>query len=152
MSVLDNARREKFAQEVASGKSLTDAYEAAGYKPNRKNAQRLKTVVSARITELQAQGAERAVVTLESLIAEAGELQEKAAGHNQYSAAISALIAKAKLSGHWVEKRQHLYKKRGLKELSFEELVHIAAGGEPPDDVADLEAEWKAMRLENASR
>ena len=49
-----NARQERFAQEVAAGKSLPDAYEAAGYKPDRKNAYALRqrTAVSLRITEL----------------------------------------------------------------------------------------------------
>jgi hypothetical protein len=61
MPILKNPRREKFAQEVASGKSLT------------KNAQRLRAEpeVSGRTEELQWQGAERAVVTV---VRETGKL------------------------------------------------------------------------------
>ena len=50
------------------------------------------------------QGAERAVVTLESLIAEAADIQTKALAKGHYSAAVSALTVKAKLSGHWVDR------------------------------------------------
>lgn len=43
-------------------------------------------------------------ITLESLIKEAAAIQERATEAGQYSAAISALIAKAKLAGRWVER------------------------------------------------
>jgi phage terminase small subunit len=35
MPVLKNLRRERFAQLLASGKTAADAYEEAGYKPNK---------------------------------------------------------------------------------------------------------------------
>ena len=38
MPVLENARRELFAQSVANGKLLDDAYADAGYKPNQRNS------------------------------------------------------------------------------------------------------------------
>lgn len=41
MPALANARHERFAQERASGKSIDDAYVAAGFKANRGNASRL---------------------------------------------------------------------------------------------------------------
>jgi hypothetical protein len=40
---LKNARHEVFAQEVAKGKSNTEAYEIAGYRDGKKNAHRLGT-------------------------------------------------------------------------------------------------------------
>src|SRR5580700_9913266 len=72
MPTLSGSRREKFGQEVAKGKSLSEAYRLVGYAPNPKNAQRLKSneSVKARIAELKARGAERAEVTIESLIDE----------------------------------------------------------------------------------
>ena len=51
---LDNARHERFAQGVASGKSATDAYDDAGYEPDRSHASRLASNgnVSERVEEL----------------------------------------------------------------------------------------------------
>ena len=42
MPVLQNPRREKFAEGLAAGKSAAEAYELAGYKPNYGNCIRLK--------------------------------------------------------------------------------------------------------------
>jgi len=47
-------------------------------------------------------------VTLEGLIKEAGEIQAKAVENNQLAAAISALIAKAKLAGFWVDRSENM--------------------------------------------
>jgi phage terminase small subunit len=38
MPVLENSRRERFAQLIAIGKTATEAYQLAGYKPSRFNA------------------------------------------------------------------------------------------------------------------
>jgi phage terminase small subunit len=35
MGLLRNTKHERFAQELAEGTSMSEAYEAAGYKPNR---------------------------------------------------------------------------------------------------------------------
>jgi hypothetical protein len=61
----------KFAQALAEGKPASAAYEEAGYSRNDGNAVRLKgnEKVQSRVSELQERGAERAVVTLQSLIA-----------------------------------------------------------------------------------
>jgi hypothetical protein len=47
-----------------------------------------------------------ASVTIETLIREAADIQQKATDGRQYSAAIAALIAKAKLAGRWVERSE----------------------------------------------
>jgi hypothetical protein len=106
MPTLPNPRHERFAKVLAEGKTASSAYEQAGYRPNDGNAVRLKgnEKIKSRVAELQGQGAERAIVTLQSLIAEAGEIQAKALAKSNYSAAISALTVKAKLSGHWVDR------------------------------------------------
>jgi hypothetical protein len=64
MSPLSNSRHEKFAQELATGRSAADAYLRAGYKANYGNCIRLKANerVAARITELKNVGAARAEV------------------------------------------------------------------------------------------
>jgi phage terminase small subunit len=54
MPTLPNIRQERFAQELALGKSANDAYVAAGYKSNRGNADflRRQQSISIRITEI----------------------------------------------------------------------------------------------------
>ena len=106
MPILSNPRHEKFAQVLAEGKPATEAYQIAGYAPNDGNCIRLKgnERVGSRVAELQAAGAERAEVTLDSLIAEASKIKNKAMARGNYSAAVSALVIKAKLSGHWLDR------------------------------------------------
>ena len=72
MPILKNSRHERFAQEIAKGKSADEAYALSGNKPHRGNASRLRTKESVRrrIKELQAQGAEKAGVTVERIITE----------------------------------------------------------------------------------
>lgn len=43
---LKNVKHEKFAQGLAEGKGVSEAYEAAGFEPNRGNASRLKATES----------------------------------------------------------------------------------------------------------
>jgi phage terminase small subunit len=108
MGPLRNTKHERFAQELVEGKSMIEAYEAAGYKPNRSHASRLVTNgnIRGRVAELQEAAAAETEVTVESLISEAADIQERATKARQYSAAIAALIAKAKLAGRWVERAE----------------------------------------------
>ena len=52
---LKNARRELFAQAIAAGKSVLASHEAAGYRPELRNAARLKAhpSIKARIDQIQ---------------------------------------------------------------------------------------------------
>ena len=78
MPILSNPRHEKFALGLAQGKPAINAYELAGYKPDRGAASRLSANVSiqARVAELQGKAAERAIVTLESLMERFGKLHD----------------------------------------------------------------------------
>ena len=80
MPSLQNPRHEKFAQELATGKTVDAAYVLAGYKENRSNAARLGADrdIQARVAEIQSAGAERAAITVESLIVEAEQARSKA--------------------------------------------------------------------------
>lgn len=116
MPVLKNARHEAFAQGLAKGKTSDEAYADAGFKPNRGNATRLKAneSVSDRVKELQAQGAERALVSIESLTEELEEARRLAmADEKGASAAVAAVMGKAKLHGLLVEKNEHTGKNGG---------------------------------------
>ena len=83
------------------------AYEAAGYRKHRGNAARLSANehIKNRVKEIPAVGAERAAVTVQSLIEEAEDARIKAMeSPNGAAAAVSAITAKAKLAGLWREK------------------------------------------------
>lgn len=103
MPPLPNARHERFCQELAIGQSKCAAYEAAGYAPRRDAASRLSANanIQARVRELKAAGAERAEVTIVSLVAELDSVRRLAllADTPQASAAVAAIMAKARLLG-----------------------------------------------------
>ena len=107
MGEIRNSRHERFAQELAAGKTADAAYEAAGYQKHRGNAARLSANehVKNRVREIQSIGAERAAITVHSLIEEAEQARIKAMeSQNGAAAAVSAITAKAKLAGLWREK------------------------------------------------
>jgi phage terminase small subunit len=107
MTTLPNPRHDRFAQELAAGKTADAAYVLAGYRENRSNAARLSANrdVQRRVAEIQSAGAERAAVTVETLIAEAEEARSKAMGDKGgAAAAVAAITAKAKLAGLWRDK------------------------------------------------
>lgn len=72
MPALSNGRHELFAQELTTGLTADAAYEAAGYRPNRGNAARLKAddSIQARVAELQRRGAERAEASIAGVLRE----------------------------------------------------------------------------------
>jgi hypothetical protein len=108
------AGHEAFAQGYASnGGNAAEAYRKAY--PRCKSAHAAETngslllrntEVSGRIAELQGEAAARNAITLDGLIQEADAIQKQAVLNNQMSAAISALIAKAKLAGFWVDRSE----------------------------------------------
>ena len=108
MPILSNSRHEQFAQGLATGKSATEAYRDAGYRGDRTAASRLATNVNvqARVRELQAVAAERTKVTIASLSQEAEEVRGLAVAERQLSAANTAIVTKAKLSGLWVDRSE----------------------------------------------
>jgi phage terminase small subunit len=104
--VLRNPRHERFAQELATGKTAYLAYVLAGYRENRSNAARLNASqnIQKRVAEIQSMGAELAAITVETLIAEAESARSKAMSEKGgAAAAIAAITAKAKLAGLWRE-------------------------------------------------
>lgn len=108
MPALTNARHERFAQELAKGKTQADSHQTAGYRPNPSAASRLAQDVKIceRIAEIQERGAVRAEVTVASILDELEEARVAALGAEiaQSSAAVSASMSKAKLLGLVVDK------------------------------------------------
>ena len=70
MPALKNTRHEAFAQALASGSTMDEAYTKAGFTPNRQNAHRLTTNddVAARVKEIQEQTAKKASMTRADLV------------------------------------------------------------------------------------
>jgi hypothetical protein len=150
MPVLKNARHEKFAQGLAKGKTAEKAYVDAGFKANRHNAAALARSqhISTRLKELQTKAAEKAGVTIQSLTDELDAIKKAAAGAGQHSAALGAVMGKAKLHGLLIEKKQHSGPNGGaipidLTNVSDEQLAALKAifgplaGGTGDDDEGD---------------
>lgn len=112
MPVLPNSRHEKFAQLLADGKTASEAYEEAGYKPNRGNAASLaKTeAIAARVkqinTSVAAAVAHRMEITAESLIDEVDEIKALAIDAGHYAVALNAVREKGILSGKRIERSE----------------------------------------------
>jgi hypothetical protein len=110
---LKNARHERFAQELAKGKSQSEAYKSAGYSADGNsaevNAARLlrNAKVSARVEELKGKAAERTVVTIENLTDRLLKIAEKGEGAKDaplLSVARASLMDAAKLNGLIVDR------------------------------------------------
>lgn len=125
MPPLTNARHERFAQELAKGKSQGEAYELAGYRPSRSAAARLAADVNicARLAELQERVAVRTELSVASIterllkIADVAErtgieLDEETgqplkSSSKHLGVARASLMDAAKLNGLVVEKQEH---------------------------------------------
>jgi hypothetical protein len=108
MPVLENQRHEIFAQEIAKGKTASESYVLAGFKPNRANASRLKanSNIVRRVLELSEAGATRAEITLEGILRELDEAISIAKQKGQPNALINAAQLRAKLGGLLIEKAE----------------------------------------------
>jgi hypothetical protein len=107
-------KQEAFAQEIASGKSQADAYRsafnAAKMKPatiyNRASELMADGEITVRVQELRAPVVEKVQLTLETHLGDLQKLRNMAVKKEQYSAAISAEIARGRAAGLYVEKSE----------------------------------------------
>lgn len=109
MPALSNTRHERFAQELAKGKSQTEAYAEAGYKPSEPNASRLtrNDKVQARVSELQERAADKVVITVATITERLLAIATKAEGKNEapmLQVARASLMDAAKLNGLVIDK------------------------------------------------
>lgn len=109
MPALENAKHERFAQELAKGNSATEAYVAAGYAANDGNAARLKgnERVARRVAEILERAATRTEVTVAAITAKLLAIAEKAETKDEasmLSVARASYMDAAKLNGLVVEK------------------------------------------------
>lgn len=139
MPVLANARHERFSQELAKGLTADAAYEAAGFKPNRGNAARLKANehVSMRVAELQGDMAERTVEkaakTRTDVVTELAKIGFVDVKDDAVKASDkrAALLNLAQIEGWVVERHEHTGKDGGpirhdMSVYSDEHLAQLA--------------------------
>jgi hypothetical protein len=140
------------------GRSQGEAYALSGYRLSTvgardANASRLvrNDKVAARVAELRAEAAASTTITVESLIREAADIQRAATADGNHSAAIAAVVCKAKLAGLWIERKENkntnfnyakMVDRRDLPihKLTDEELIAICGGAlpEPPEEPSVL--------------
>lgn len=110
MPVLANARHERFAQELAKGKSQADAYQAAGYEPSEPNASRLtrNDKVQKRVAELQARAVENVLLTREWVLEQLVDNASKAKAAGDFGPSNQALNLLGKELGMFVERTENV--------------------------------------------
>jgi phage terminase small subunit len=128
MPPLENPRHERFAQELAKGKTQEEAHESAGYKPDRGNAARLANddSIVQRVAQIQERGAIRAEITVATLterlmrIADQGEHFGSESG---LQVSRASLMDAAKLNGLVLDRKL-------TAEASIEDVVQALDAGE----------------------
>lgn len=118
MPILANARHERFAQELAKGKTADEAYQLAGYAENRGNASTLKAkqIIKDRVDEILGAAADEVICTVHDIARQLDDDRLFARENVAPSAAIAATMGKAKVLGLMVEKHEHTGKDGGPME------------------------------------
>lgn len=114
MAVLKSPKHERFAQELAKGKSQAEAYTLAGYAHSEAAASRMSrnVKVAERVAEIQERGALRAEITIATLTHDLLRLRDKgealldAAG---LSVARNSVMDIAKLNGLVIDKTENTH-------------------------------------------
>jgi len=132
-------KQEAFAQAIVTGVNQSDAYRAAykvraGTKAESVNVAASKLMADAKVTqrvaELREPVAKKAQITLESHLDDLMRLRNMAAKEKQYSAAITAEVARGKASGVHVERVEHTGKDGGpMETITRIELVDMDGNG-----------------------
>ena len=123
---------------LAQGLSAIDAYEQAGYKRHDSNSSiwARKAEISGRVSEILGKRAEKANITVESLLAEAEQCRAMAVESGQIAAAIAAIREKGVLSGKRVERseRGQPGEFEAIENMTAEELQNYLASPELDDE------------------
>jgi hypothetical protein len=92
VAILDNVRHERFAQELATGRSATDSYEFAGFKRDDGHASRLagQGRIQGRVHELKQEAARMADIRRQDIIELLRADHDLARERGQMAAAIRA--------------------------------------------------------------
>lgn len=108
MPMLANQRHEEFARGLARGKTIDQAYQDAGFKPNRSNASRLNSndSIQNRVAELQERAATNVVLSREWVLEQLIDNAMKAKLRNDGSVANRALELLGKEIGMFVDRKE----------------------------------------------
>lgn len=128
-------QQEKFAQLVAEGNNQSDAYRGA-YKAEKMMAKTITEKasvlmaqgnVSARVAELRSKAQAKAVLTLESHLAELERLRDLALQNGKFEAAINAEVHRGKAKGLYVSKTEDVTDpmKKALGRMKPEQLENV---------------------------
>lgn len=128
MAALTNGRHERFAQELAKGKTADEAYQLAGFKANRGNATRLKAneSVTARVAEIQARVSEKAEWTAADRLKMLSEIAVATKGDDP-RVAVSAIAEANKMQGSHAPTKTDLSNSDGSLTPTVIQLVGVAA-------------------------
>ncbi len=152
MAILQNARRERVAQNLAKGMSADASHTAAGYKPNRKNAARMKSYedIRGRVAELQGSTAKQitdvrdaarqhTLAAVETLVSVMEDLE---APHSARVAAANSLLDRGhgKATQH-IEAELSVYDSLSLaeKQALLEVIDEVIDGLDADDEEGDAE-------------
>ena len=127
MPALKNPKHELFAQALAKGMSQVDAYEAAGYKPNRQHASRLVTKgdIKRRIREISAPVLQKTQLTKERIIE--GLFEHRAIALAQPKPDLSAANRAYELLGKEIRMfaDRTIHERKDADDLTTAELLEI---------------------------
>ena len=159
MPALQNPRHEAFAQAIFSGivnakggaHSQAEAYRRAGYHVTNGNGakacvSRLLTFangIAERIKELQAIAAEQAAESAEKCVQELNQLRRDAHSNKAYSAAVAAVMGKAKILNLITDRIEDVTKVDFNSAQSIQDIgrkLLQSVGFKEPDDVSIKEA------------
>lgn len=142
MDVLNNPRWERFAQELAKGKTADQAYVIAGYTQDRGHATRLAAngSIQARMSELLSKAAEVTLITVESLTHEYKRNLADARIAGQHGVVVRALDSLAKLHGLWTRQHEHKSQFEHMTDAELDAVIEkgaLALGYVKKDAAAD---------------
>ena len=123
------ARQKKFAEEIVLGRcSNTEAARRAGYAESsaKVRASELLDVgkfphVAAYISDLHREMAQKYEVTYEGHVRDLGDLRDRAAANNQFSAAINAEKHRGQVGGLYIDRKEVLH--AHINAMSKDDLI-----------------------------
>lgn len=148
MTILSNARHERFAQAIAAGEGTRQAYLTAGYQttPEAADASGARLLADARVQErvreLQSTAAAQTGETVERITNELNEALKMAREQERPDRMVMAAVAKAKLNGLIVDKSEstvthkHEDRVRAREEAIARRKREMAERGDGASDAA----------------
>lgn len=114
MPTLKNAKHEAFAQGLAKGQTADEAYQNAGFKPNRGNAARLKAneSIQRRVDDIKSRVAEKAEWTAADRLRMLADIAERTQKEDP-RVAVSAIAEANKMQGSHAPTKTELTGKDG---------------------------------------